>query len=196
MAERCGLFIIICLGESVLVTGATFAQHAWDPATVGAFLAALVAAVAMWWIYFNAHADAAAHAIGESDDPGRIARIAYTYAHIPIVAGIIVTAAGDELALAHPLGDLEAAAMWLVVGGPALFLVGGLWFKYAVFGVISHSRTIGLVLLGATAFAAPFLTPLALSIAATAILALVATWETLTPAHGTADAEAAVEAKP
>ena len=195
LAERCGLFIIICLGESVLVTGATFAGRPWDAATVGAAMASLVGAIAMWWIYFNAHADAAAHSIAESDDPGRIARIAYTYAHIPIVAGIIVTAAGDELALAHPLGHMEAATMWLVAGGPALFLAGGLWFKHAVFGVISRSRAIGLVLLGGAALAASFLSPLALSVAATAILALVAAWETLTPPHGTAHAEAAVDAK-
>jgi low temperature requirement protein LtrA len=195
MAERCGLFIIICLGESILVTGATFSQHAWDAPTVGAALAALGGAIAMWWIYFNAHADAASHAIASSDDAGRIARIAYTYAHIPVVAGIIVTAAGDELALAHPMGHMEAATMWLTLGGPALFLAGGVWFKAAVFGVISRSRSFGLVMLGAAAFAAPWLTPLALSVTATVVLAIVAAWETLAPPHGTAEAEAAVEAK-
>jgi low temperature requirement protein LtrA len=180
MAERCGLFIIICLGESILVTGATFGEHAMDAAAVGAFLAALTAAIAMWWIYFNAHADAAAHAIAESDDPGRIARIAYTYAHIPVVAGIIVTAAGDELALAHPLGHVDAAAIWLILGGPALFLAGGLWFRHAVFKVVSASRLGGLAILGLTALAAPHMTPLTLSAAATVALAVVATWETLT----------------
>lgn len=180
MAERCGLFIIICLGESILVTGATFGEHPADLASIGAFLAALTAAIAMWWIYFNAHAEAAAHAIAESDDPGRIARIAYTYAHIPIVAGIIVTAAGDELALAHPVGHVETAAIWLILGGPALFLAGGLWFKHAVFKVISASRAGGLALLGLTALAAPHLTPLMLSAAATAALIVVAAWETVT----------------
>ena len=30
MAERCGLFIIIALGESILVTGATFADLSWE----------------------------------------------------------------------------------------------------------------------------------------------------------------------
>jgi len=180
MAERCGLFIIICLGESVLVTGATFAQHAWDAPAIGAAVASLAGAIAMWWIYFDAHADAASRAIAESDDPGRIARIAYTYAHIPVVAGIIVTAAGDELALAHPMGHAETPAIWLILGGPALFLVGGLWFKHAVFKVISAPRAGGLALLGLTAFAAPYLTPLALSAAATAALVTAAAWETLT----------------
>jgi low temperature requirement protein LtrA len=195
MAERCGLFIIICLGESILVTGATFSAHASDPATIGAFLSALVAAIAMWWIYFNAHADAAAHTIAESDDPGRIARIAYTYAHFPIVAGIIVTAAGDELTLAHPSGHIETAAIWLILGGPALFLLGGLWFKAAIFGVISRSRSSGVALLALAAVAAPFVSPLVLSALATGALVFVAIWETFTPPHGTAHAEAAVEAK-
>jgi low temperature requirement protein LtrA len=180
MAERCGLFIIICLGESILVTGATFTAHAWEPATVGAFLAALLAAIAMWWIYFNAHADAAAYAIAESEDPGRMARIAYTYAHVPIVAGIIVTAAGDELTLAHPAGHIEAGAIWLILGGPALFLAGGAWFKWAVFRKVSAPRVGGLAMLGAAAVAAPYVTPLILSAAATAVLIAIAAWETVT----------------
>ena len=187
MAERCGLFIIICLGESVLVTGATFADGVWEPAAIAAFVAGLAGSIAMWWIYFNAHADAAAEAIAASDDPGRIARHAYTYAHIPIVAGIIVTAAGDELAVAHALGHMETATLALIVGGPALFLAGGLWFKHSVFRVVSASRGGGLVMLALLALAAPLLTPLALSAAATAILAIVAAWETLSQAQSAAD---------
>lgn len=179
MAERCGLFIIICLGESILVTGATFAEHPWDLAAMAAFLAALTAAIAMWWIYFDAHAEAAAHAIAGSEDPGRIARIAYTYAHIPIVAGIIVTAAGDELALAHPTGVMAAGTAWLILGGPALFLLGSLWFHHAVFKVLSPWRVGGLALLALAAPAAPYLTPLGLSAAATAALLAVAAMETV-----------------
>jgi low temperature requirement protein LtrA len=192
LAERCGLFIIICLGESVLVTGATFAGAGWSLPAASAFAAALLGSIAMWWIYFSAHADAAAHAIAESRDPGRIARLAYTYAHIPLVAGVIVAAAGDEVALAHPLGHASAAAACLIVGGPALFLAGALWFKFSVFGVVSPSRASGLALLAALALAAPQLTPLALSAAATGVLALVGGWETyarLRPAAATAAAQ-------
>lgn len=178
MAERCGLFIIICLGESILMTGATFAGGHWTPADAAAFLIALLGSVAMWWIYFNAAAEAASEAIANSRDPGAIARLAYTYAHIPIVAGIIVAAAGDELALAHPLGEPEPQAAWLILGGPALFLAGGLWFKHAVFRVISPSRATGLALLGAAAVAAPHLTPIALLGATTTALGLTAAWET------------------
>ena len=44
-----------------------------------------------------------------SDDPGRLARDAYTYIHIPIIAGVIVTAVGDELVIAHLIQRLDAA---------------------------------------------------------------------------------------
>jgi low temperature requirement protein LtrA len=178
IAERCGLFIIICLGESVLVTGATFAQLAWTPAVIGAFATAFAGSLAMWWIYFSSHADAASHAMSESGDPGRIARVAYTYAHIPMVAGIIVTAAGDELVLAHPGGHISAVAAWVLVGGPALFLIGGLLFKYSVFGVVSLPRATGLGLLAVATAASPWATPLSLSAGVTAVLALVGGWET------------------
>lgn len=173
MAERCGLFIIICLGESVLVTGATFADLDWTAPVLGAFAAAFLGTIAMWWIYFSAHAEAASEAIAASADPGRIARLAYTFLHIPLVAGIIVVAAGDELALAHALGHVEPSTAIVLLGGPALFLLGALLFKFSVFAVWSPTRLTGLVLLAALAPAALTLSPLALSIAASGVLALV-----------------------
>ncbi len=103
MAERCGLFIILALGESILVTGTTFGNLPWTAVTVAAFSSAFVGSVAMWWIYFNIGAERASRTIAASSDPGRVARLSYTYLHIPLVAGIIVAAVGDELVLAHPL---------------------------------------------------------------------------------------------
>jgi len=184
IAERCGLFIIICLGESVLMTGATFAEAAWTASATAAFVACLAANVAMWWIYFNAHASAASRAIEHSDDPGRIARIAYTYAHIPLVAGIIVTAAGIEKVMEAPLGASDLWTTGLVLGGPALFLAGSLWFKHSVFKVISPERLSGLALLAVAGAAAPWLSPLALATWATGALGVVAAWETLVQPRG------------
>ena len=102
MAERCSLFVIIALGESVLVTGATFAGLTWTAEHIGAFLVAFTGSVAMWVIYFNIGAERASRLIASSKDPGRLARNGYTYLHILIVAGIIVAAVGDDLALHHP----------------------------------------------------------------------------------------------
>ena len=57
MAERCGLFVIIALGESILITGATFADLSWTAEHVGAFLVAFAGSVAMWAVYFNIGAE-------------------------------------------------------------------------------------------------------------------------------------------
>ncbi len=179
MAERCGLFMIIALGESILVTGATFASHDWTPGVVAAFASAFTATVAMWWIYFSANADAASEEIRKSDDPGRVARIAYTYMHIFLVAGIIVTAVGDEWALAHPDGHMDVKTAMVLLGGPGLFLLGSLLFKWSVFRHLTLSRLVGMALLLLLAIPAMSLTPVILSWLATVVLIVVAVWETV-----------------
>jgi len=97
MAERCALFVIIALGESLLVSGATLAKVPWTAEVVMGFVTAFVGAVAMWWLYFDRGMVEAHHRIAHSADPGRQARADYSYLHVFIVAGIILCAAGDEL---------------------------------------------------------------------------------------------------
>src|SRR5258708_16850 len=79
IAERCAGFIIIALGESIVVTGAPFSDLAWTAETVTAFASAFVGAIAMWWIYFHKGAEAGSELISKSCDSGRLARLAYTY---------------------------------------------------------------------------------------------------------------------
>jgi low temperature requirement protein LtrA len=176
-SERCGLFIIIALGESIVVTGGAFGQVRWDPAALAAFAAALVGTIAMWWLYFDIGAERAARQLASDEDPGRMARLAYTYFHIPLVAGIIVTAASDEMAVVHPdrlAGLSEIAAL---IGGPALYLFGNLIFKRTNFAHFPLSHLVGLGLLAAILPFAGHFSLLHLSLAATAVLVLVAGWE-------------------
>jgi len=176
-SERCGLFIIIALGESILVTGATFGETAWAPANIAAFTSAFLGTIAMWWLYFDIGAERAARQLAQDKDPGRMARLAYTYFHIPIVAGIIVTAASDEMAVAHPGGPAEPAAIAALLGGPALYLFGNMIFKRTSARYLPLSHFVGLGLLAGLLPFASGLSPLALSAAATATLMLVAGWE-------------------
>ena len=178
MAERSALFIIIALGESVLVTGATFAAHEWSMPLVLAFLASFAGTVAMWWLYFSIGADTARRNIEHSDDPGRIARVAFTYLPVLLVAGIVVAAVADELVLAHPLGHHAETSMILtVVGGPALYVVGNMLFKRIAFGRVPLSHMVGLALFALLAAVASYLDPLPLSGAATVIMLVIAGWE-------------------
>lgn len=184
MAERCALFVIIALGESILVTGATAASLPATLPGVCAFLVAFTGSVAMWWIYFNIGAERGTRQIVGSDDPGRVARAVYTYFHIPIVAGIVVCAVADEITIAHPLGHVHLAEALVLLGGPALYLIGNIFFKRASAKYYPLSHLVGLGLLAALAPFALVLTPLTLGAATTAVLIVVAVWETRSFARG------------
>jgi low temperature requirement protein LtrA len=177
MAERCGLFIIIALGESILITGQTLEKLPWNAATLAAFANCFIGSAAMWVVYFNIGAERSTRHFTATDDPGRIARSGYTYLHIPIVAGIIVAAVGDELVLHHPGGHTDLKTAIVILGGPALYLAGNSLFKWLSAPWAPLSHTVGLVLLALLVPAVPFVPPLALSIAVTAMLVLVAVWE-------------------
>jgi low temperature requirement protein LtrA len=179
MAERCGLFVIICLGESLLVSGATFADLEWTAAGHAVFLASIGGSIGMWWVYFHVGYRRGAHQIETSDDPGRLARLAFTYAHIPIVAGVILSAVGAERAIAHPDATGSVAEALSVVGGVALFLLGNAWFKRISGQNIPLSHLVGLALSAALVLAAPGLSLAVLSAAATGVLVVTAVWEHL-----------------
>jgi low temperature requirement protein LtrA len=179
MAERCALFIIIALGESIVVTGATFAELAWTAETVGAFVSAFLGALAMWWIYFHKGAEAGSELLSKSAESGRLARLAYTYLHMPIVAGIVLAAVADELVIKHPGGHSDTRIVLAAVGGPLLFLVGTILFKLAIRGFLQLSHVFGIAALVATGWLARDLSPLWLSILTTAIMIAVAVWESL-----------------
>lgn len=146
MAERCGLFIIIALGESLLITGATFEKLEWSAPHWLTLIAAVIATYAMWWIYFDKATERGAHHIAHAADPGSIGRRVYTYYHALIVAGVIVSAVGDELALAHPVGHLELSALAIFGASSALFLIGCGLFKREIAGFFPLSHIVGLAL--------------------------------------------------
>ncbi|MBB5054900.1 low temperature requirement protein LtrA [Afipia massiliensis] len=179
MAERCALFIIIALGESLVVTGATFASAAWTAPVIMGFVVALIGSIAMWWVYFHIGAEAGAEHISHAKDTGRLARLAYTYLHLPIVAGIVVSAVGDELLLAHPDGHADTKTILTMIGGPLLFLIGTILFKRSIRGIFQLSHMVGIGLLIVLIPFAHSLSPLLLSSATTVIMLIVATWEAI-----------------
>lgn len=186
MAERCGLFVIICLGETLLISGATFADMAWDAPGLVAFLAAVAVSIGMWWVYFHIGHRRGTYQIEHSDDPGRLARLAFTYAHIPIVAGVVLSAVGAERAIAHPGHPGSWAEAASVMGGVMLFLAGNGWFKRISGRWFPLSHLAGLGLCAVAVLLSAYLSLAALNLAAAAILALVALWEHLSLRGGEA----------
>ena len=101
-AERFQLFIIIALGESIVITGATTSELELDAPRLAAFGIAFIGSAALWWLYFNYAARLAERRLEQAENRTGLARDAYTYLHVVLVAGIVVTAVGDELVIAHP----------------------------------------------------------------------------------------------
>jgi low temperature requirement protein LtrA len=161
------------------VTGATFAELAWTAENLAAFVSVLVGSIAMWWIYFHIGAEAGSEQISKSSEPGRLARLAYTYLHMPIIAGIIVSAVADELVLKHPGGHSDLKTVTSAIGGPLLFLFGTVLFKHSFRGFLQLSHGAGIAALCVLGFFASELSPLLLSILTTAIMIMVAAWESI-----------------
>jgi low temperature requirement protein LtrA len=125
-AERFQLFVIIALGESVVLAGATASDTGLGAANLAALGVALLASTALWWVYFSEFARSLARLITRSatDEVGQLGRDVYTYLHLPIVAGIVLTAVGVEIVIDHPGDHLHAAGAIVTLGGPALYLLG------------------------------------------------------------------------
>ncbi|SNS65002.1 low temperature requirement protein A [Actinomadura mexicana] len=168
IVERHGLLVMITIGESVIAVGAG-AEHAHlDAGLVVAVLLGLALAAAVWWSYFARDDERAEAALSAADDVRRtqMTMFGYFYAHIPLVVGIIVAAAGMGTAVGHAWDGLHTGPALALAGGVALYLAGDVAFRRTV--RIGPSR----IRLGAAA-AALAVTPLGLWLAAAEIAALV-----------------------
>ncbi len=132
LAHRVSLFIIIVLGESIIVTGSALSKLDWNTTTWLAFLAAFSSTVLMWVIYFRRGPQSAGDYIARSGNPVAVAIVAYTWVQVPLVVGIVLTAVGDALVLDAPLGPTPLAVALLICGGPAVFLIGTLLFHRSI----------------------------------------------------------------
>jgi low temperature requirement protein LtrA len=174
-AERCQGFILIALGESIVIIGTTLSEYQHVTVTRGAaFVVAFAGSVALWWLYFDRSAEASAAVIAASDDPGRLGRSAYHLIHPVMVAGIIVTAAGDEKILTLPSAHASTSSAWMILGGPALFLAGHAAFKFVVWRVVPWTRLAGVAVLALLGLATAVLPEIALAACVAVVVALVA----------------------
>ncbi|MFE6234354.1 low temperature requirement protein A [Cellulosimicrobium sp. NPDC057862] len=178
MAERVSLFVIICLGESIIVTGAAFAELPLDATTVSAFCSAFASTVLMWLLFFDRSERRATEYFTSREERGMVAQTAYTYVPFVIIAGIVLTAVADELVLLHPLGHDGAghADAWtaaLVCGAAATYLVGNALFRRAAGGRWSLPHLAGAAAVAALFGAHAWLTPLALNWTTDAVLLAV-----------------------
>ncbi|WP_051275143.1 low temperature requirement protein A [Cellulomonas sp. URHD0024] len=176
MAERVALFLIISLGESIIVTGSAFAATEVSVTTILAFLAAFVSTVLMWLLFFDRSERRATEFFAAQKDPGMVAQTAYTYVPYLLIVGIVLTAVADALVLAHPLGEEGSTDAWtagLVCGASAVYLLGNALFRRTTGGRWSVTHLLGVVAVLAAFLLRPVVTPLTLNWVSNLLLAAV-----------------------
>ncbi|GAB3947162.1 low temperature requirement protein A [Micromonospora vulcania] len=173
LAERYQQFFTLALGDLILATTLTYADNDVTAGRTAALLVGFAATVLLWQIYVHRAGALLQAAIEEAQDPGGFVRSAPN-THLLMVAGVVATAAGFDVVIAHPT---EQATPWLVgvlLGGPALFLVGRARFEYEVFSRVSPSRLVALLVLVVAGPALLFAPALVAGLSATLVLAGVA----------------------
>ncbi|MEU8130537.1 low temperature requirement protein A [Micromonospora sp. NPDC049049] len=174
LAERYQQFLLIALGEAIFVIGLAFSGSEFHTDQTGGFVLALASTVLLWRIYFHVAGGMLGAAVDRSRNPARLATD-MAFAHMAMIAGIVLTGVGFELFITEPRGHFPATWLIAIFGGPALFLAGRSTLEYQVFGRVSRSRIAGLLTLGLLTPATPHLRPLtAGAFAAVVLLGIVA----------------------
>lgn len=130
-AERNGLLIIIALGESVMAVGSGVEAQHLHGLYLGYALLGLLLAASLWWSYFGPDNERAEHALVQAvpTHRSRLALHGYGFAHYAMLAGIILAAAGLEVAIHAPSAHAHAAPAWNLAGGLALYFLGDVYFR-------------------------------------------------------------------
>jgi low temperature requirement protein LtrA len=167
-AERHGLIILIALGESIVAIGVG-AAGTLDLAIGTAAVLGVGLAAALWWIYFDVVALISARRLAEAE-PGRVqnelARDSYSYVHLALVAGIVLTAFGLKTTIGHTGEHLDDVPAFALLGGVATYLLGLVAFRYRHIRTINRQRlflAIVLLILIPVATAVPALISLAVA---------------------------------
>jgi low temperature requirement protein LtrA len=178
-AERYSLFVIICLGESIVAIGVGSREEPLDVALVAAVSLGLLITIGLWWTYFDRFAETAEARLREHDDPVLAAADAYSYLHLVIVAGIIIFAVGINFVVHAVDKPLHPGARLALCGGVALYLVGHVGFRLRMVGTFGYEKAIvavALLILYALGGGMP---AWALAAAVTAMLAALCAIETM-----------------
>lgn len=179
LAERYHQFFAIALGDIILVGGLVFSHGDHSLGRIAAFLSGFASALLLWRLYTHCAGEMLQRAISTSSTPGRFAQFA-PYTHLLMVAGVVATGAGAEMAIEHPWGPVAWGEIAMIFSGPLLFLLGRARFDYEIFGrMAARSLPAGAVALIVLSPAMRLLPPLLVAVTANLVLLTIAGFDTL-----------------
>ncbi len=172
LSERYRQILIIALGDTILTMGSAYSAERPQLGRTAALAAAFGTTVLLWQIYSYRAGARVSTSFTSGSERARPAR-ELDWNHLVMVAGIVVTAVGNEAVVLHPFGHTQWAWIAAVLGGPALFLTGRAHFGYVVFGYVSRPRLFGLLALAAMTPAMILLPPVVVALAVDLVLIAV-----------------------
>lgn len=175
MLERCRLFLIIALGETVLATGAALSAAPMSMMTLVTGTTAFAGTVALWALFFGRSHRLTLRHLKETRDPVRTSRLAIN-SLTAMVAGLIAVAVANEKVIAHPQEQPSVALSLLLFGGAFVSLLAQAWYLRAVLNLQPRLHLAGsavLVLVGFASLAAAPYVALGLAAGILAVLALL-----------------------
>jgi low temperature requirement protein LtrA len=185
-AERHGLIVIIALGESIVAIGVG-AAHELSLGIGTAAVLGVALTAAMWWVYFDVVAIVSGRRLAEAETgraQNELARDSYSYLHLIMIAGIVLTALGLKTTIGHFGDHLHAVPAFALLGGVALYLLGLVAFRYRHVQTINRRKlALAIVLLILVPVATEVPALLALAVVNVLIWAMIA-YETRTYGEG------------
>ncbi|SCF14262.1 Low temperature requirement protein LtrA [Micromonospora chaiyaphumensis] len=158
--ERYDLILIIALGESVIsvgVGGNLIGKPVTWPAIPAAIFGILFTA-ALWWVHFDMIGPAARIALHAAEGRPRVAmaRDAYAFLYLPMIAGVILFAIGAEelvRTITDPAGGVaergHGPAVPLLFAGVMIYLAADMAFQLRTLRTVSWTRVGALATLAA-----------------------------------------------
>ena len=124
-AERHGLVLIIALGEAFISIGIGATGIGIGPGEVAAAILGLLVATSIWLAYFDFFAIRGERTLGDLQGEERVAvaRDVYTYAHFPMIVGIVLFAFAMKTIVGDVDAELDSVAASALCGGSALYLL-------------------------------------------------------------------------
>ncbi|MEU4677597.1 low temperature requirement protein A [Micromonospora sp. NPDC023737] len=180
LSERHRQIFLIALGELILTVGVGLSASDLGPPGYTACAVAFISGILLLGLYY--------HRVQQLLAPPGLTTVervrpgtATSYAHLVMVAGVLLTSSALSLVIDVPLGPAPAAWTAVTLGGPALFLLGSCLFDVVMTGRVLWSRALGVVALGALAPAAALLPPLGVLAVANLVMLVILIGESVAP---------------
>ena len=135
-AERHGLFVIIALGETLIIAASAVTEEFWNGNLLVVSFLSVAITCCLWWIYFYRTKDVLEHSVASAvgAERSKMARDVFSLFHFPLVCGLIIYAFAIEEAMLHPDGAMS-------LGSRIALALGILIYSTVI--VVAESRATG-----------------------------------------------------